>query len=71
GTLVKYAKEYNKSRDLTRYVAGAQRYAEQIIKEGRDKEFGLLYRRMSQILTMAGDPINAKKWQDRQPKAKQ
>lgn len=68
GTLVKYAKEYNKKDDLNRYVNDVQNYAELMIEQGRDKEFGLLYRRMSQILTMAGDPIESKKWLDRQPK---
>ena len=71
GTLVKYAKENNKANDLKRYVDGVQNYADLKISEGKDKEFGLLYRRMSQILTLAGDPINAKKWLDRQPRPEQ
>ncbi len=68
GTLVKYARDNNRSRDLNRYIGDAQRYANRVIQRGLDKDFPLIYRRMAQIMTMAGNTNEARNWQRRQPK---
>ena len=67
GTLVKYARDNKQTRDLNRYLGDVQRYAELVIKRGQDKDFPLFYRRMAQIMTMAGNTVEARKWQSRQP----
>ena len=70
GTLIKYSADNKRSRELNRYLGDVQRYAERLIKHGKDSEFPLLYRRMSQIMTMAGKQTDARKWTSRQPSSK-
>lgn len=63
GTLVKYAKENKQNKDMYGYVNAVERYANMLIKQDRVQEFPLLYRRMAQIMTIAGDNSEAQRWQ--------
>jgi hypothetical protein len=33
-----------------------------VVRSGKDKEFPLLYQRMSQLMALAGDDEKAKEW---------
>ena len=66
GNLIKYSRERGKTRDLDRYIKDAQRYARSLIKKGKDKEYPLLYQRMSQLMTMGGYNAEAKEWAEAQ-----
>ena len=66
GNLIKYSRERGKDRDLERYAKDVQRYAKSLIRKGKDKEYPLLYQRMSQLMTMAGSNAEAKEWADAQ-----
>lgn len=66
GALVKYSRENNQKTDFQRYVAGVKRYAQRLIDNDRVQEFPLLYRRMAQIMTIAGDTEEAQRWQSMQ-----
>lgn len=63
GSLVKFAKDNRQTKDLNRYVNGVQRYARLLINQERVDEFPLLYRRMAQIMTIAGNSTEAEKWE--------
>ncbi|MFC3096036.1 hypothetical protein DRW07_05995 [Alteromonas sediminis] len=63
GLLVKYARDNNQNDDLRQTVDAVKDYASALIEAGRDKEFPLLYRRMAQIMTLAGESEEAKHWQ--------
>lgn len=67
GSLIKYARDNSQTNDFNNYVAAVQRYAKRLIAQERDKDFPLLYRRMAQIMTMAGDSAEAQRWQKMQP----
>ena len=60
--LVKYSRENRKTGDLERHIKDVQRYAESLIRDGKDQEYPLLYKRVSQIMTMGGYPAEAKEW---------
>jgi tetratricopeptide (TPR) repeat protein len=62
GNLIKYSRQQGRIKDFDRYVKDVRRYARSLIRKGKDKEYPLLYRRMSQIMTMAGNEAEAKKW---------
>jgi tetratricopeptide (TPR) repeat protein len=66
GALIKYARENKQKNDFQRYVAAVQRYAVRIIEDERVHEFPLLYRRMAQVMTIAGDIAEAQRWQSMQ-----
>ncbi|MFT4809852.1 MAG: tetratricopeptide (TPR) repeat protein [Paraglaciecola sp.] len=66
GALIKYARENKQKNDFQRYVAAVQRYALRIIEDERVHEFPLLYRRMAQVMTIAGDIAEAQRWQSMQ-----
>jgi len=66
GNLIRYSSERGKVKDLDRYVEDVQRYAQSLIRRGKDKEYPLLYQRMSQILTMGGYIAEAKEWSEAQ-----
>jgi hypothetical protein len=66
GALIKYARENNQNNDFKRYVAAVKRYGEWLIEEERVQEFPLLYRRMAQVMTIAGDIAEAQRWQSMQ-----
>mgnify|MGYP001824525180 CR=1 FL=1 len=62
GNLVKYSRENRKTRDLERHIRNVQRYAESLIRDGKDQEYPLLHKRVSQIMTMGGYPAEAREW---------
>jgi tetratricopeptide (TPR) repeat protein len=62
GNLIKSSRERGQVKDLERYVEDAQGYARSLIRSGKDKEFPMLYQRMSQLMTMAGYNEEAKEW---------
>ena len=62
GNLVKYSRENRKTGDLERHIKDVQRYAESLIRDGKDQEYPLLYKRVSQIMTMGGYPAEAREW---------
>jgi hypothetical protein len=43
-------------------VKDAQRYGESLVRRGKDEDFPLLYKRMSQLMTMAGYTAEAQEW---------
>jgi tetratricopeptide (TPR) repeat protein len=67
GNLVKYASEAGKTRDVERYREDVQEYARSLIRQGKDKDYPLLYRRMAQIMTSAGDRAAAAAWAEARP----
>ncbi|MDJ0751049.1 MAG: tetratricopeptide repeat protein, partial [Woeseiaceae bacterium] len=62
GNLIKYAHDNARADDLERYARDAQRYATSLVRQGKDKDFPLLYKRMSQLMTMAGYTAEAQEW---------
>ena len=62
GNLIKSSRERRQAKDLDRYVKDVQRYARSLIRKGEDEEYPLLYKRMSQLMTMAGDSAAAREW---------
>ncbi len=68
GNLIRYSRQQGKTRDLGGYVNDVQRYAESLIRKGKDEEYPLLYKRMSQLMTMAGYTAEAKEWAEAQGK---
>ena len=68
GNLIKSSRERGQAKDLERYVEDVQGYARSLIRSGKDKEFPLLYQRMSQLMAMAGHKEEATEWAERQAK---
>ena len=66
GNLIKYSRKKGEDKDVARYVKDVQRYARSLIRSGRDTEYPLLYKRVSQILAMAGYQAEAKEWAEAQ-----
>ena len=66
GNLIKHSREKGKDKDVDRYVKDVQRYARSLIRKGKDKEYPLLNRRMSQLMAMAGYQAEAKEWAEAQ-----
>jgi tetratricopeptide (TPR) repeat protein len=62
GNLIKHARDRNNVKELERYAEGVQAYARSLIRKGKDKEYPLLYQRMSQLMTMGGFDAEAKEW---------
>ena len=62
GNLVKHSRDQRRNKDLERYIKDVQRYAESLIRDGRDQEYPLLYKRVSQIMTMGGYTAEAREW---------
>ena len=62
GNLIKYARDNGKDKDLDRYAKDVQQYGESLVREGKDKEFPLLYQRMSQLMAMGGYAAEAQEW---------
>lgn len=67
GTLIKYSMQSGSAEDVDDYVDEAQRYAENIVSSGRDKEYPKLYMRMAQIMRLAGQESQARRWKERHP----
>ena len=66
GNLIKHARERGKVKDLNRYVEDVQRYARALIRDGKDQDYPLLYKRMSQLMAIGGDQAKAKEWAEAQ-----
>jgi len=62
GNLIKYSSDNGKVKDLDRYIKDVQRYARSLIGKGKDKEYPLLYKRMSQLMAMGGYTAEAQEW---------
>ena len=62
GNLIKYSRDQSKTGDLERYGKDVQRYARSLVRSGKDKEFPLLYQRMSQIMALGGFDAEAREW---------
>jgi tetratricopeptide (TPR) repeat protein len=66
GNLIKYSREGGKTKELDRHIKDVQRYARSLMRSGKDKEYPLLYQRMSQLMTMGGYNAEAKEWAEAQ-----
>ena len=66
GNLIKHSRERGKVKDVDRYVEDVQRYARSLIRDGKDKDYPLLYKRMSQLMAMGGHQAEAKEWAEAQ-----
>ena len=66
GNLIRHSRETGNDENLDRYIRNAQRYAESLIRSGKDEEYPLLYQRMSQLMTMGGYDQEAKEWAEAQ-----
>jgi tetratricopeptide (TPR) repeat protein len=66
GNLIRYARENGRVEDLESYVTDVERYARSLIRRGKDKEYPLLYQRMSQIMELAGNNEKAREWTETQ-----
>ena len=68
GNLIKHSRDNGKVKDVERYVTDVQGYARSLIKKGKDEEYPLLYRRMSQLMTMGGYAAEAREWAEAEGK---
>ena len=66
GNLITHSRDNGKVKDVERYVNDVQGYARSLIKKGRDEEYPLLYRRMSQLMAMGGYTEEAQEWAEAQ-----
>lgn len=62
GNLIKYSRDNGKVKDVDRYIKDVERYARSLIRKGKDQEYPLLYKRMSQIMALGGYEAEAKEW---------
>ena len=62
GNLIRYSREQGNLKDLEQYVTDVQRYARSLIQKEKDKDYPLLYQRMTQLMTMGGYDAEAKEW---------
>jgi tetratricopeptide (TPR) repeat protein len=62
GSLVRFAREQGKNRDLDRYIRDVQRYARSLVRSGKAEEYPLLNQTMAQILTLGGYSKEAREW---------
>jgi tetratricopeptide (TPR) repeat protein len=66
GNLIKYSHDNGHDRNRDRYIEEVQGYARSLIRSGKDKEYPLLYQRMSQIMALGGYDAESKEWADGQ-----
>ena len=62
GNLIKHSHERGQAKDLERYVKDVQGYARSLIRDGKDKDYPLLHKRMSQLMAMGGYTAEAREW---------
>jgi tetratricopeptide (TPR) repeat protein len=62
GNLIQSARDGKSNKDLDRYAKDVQRYARSLIRKGKDEEYPLLHKRMSQLMEMAGYTAEAQEW---------
>jgi tetratricopeptide (TPR) repeat protein len=68
GNLIRHSHETGNDKDLNRHIKNVQRYAKSLIRKGKDKDYPLLYQRMSQLMTLGGYEAEAKEWTEAQAK---
>ena len=66
GNLIKHSRAKGDVKHLDRYIEDVQRYARSLIRKGKDKEYPLLHKRMSQLMAMGGYQAEAKEWAEAQ-----
>ena len=66
GNLIKHSRDNGEVKDLDRYIKDVQRYARSLIRKGKDQEYPLLYRRMTQLMVMGGYEAQAQEWAEPQ-----
>jgi tetratricopeptide (TPR) repeat protein len=71
GVIIKYARDNKQTQDIRYFLNAVQGYANGLIDSGNADEFPLLYRRMAQIMTLAGEHAEAKRWQAMQTQSSQ
>ena len=62
GNLIKYSRDNGRDKDLDRYIKDVQQYGNSLIRKEKDKEYPLLYKRLSQLMTMGGYTAEAQEW---------
>ena len=62
GNLIKYSRDNGKDKDLDRYIEDVQRYGNSLIRQGKNQEYPLLYKRLSQLMAMGGYTAEAQEW---------
>ena len=62
GNLIRYSREEGKTQHLERYIEDVQGYARSLLRKGKDKEYPLLNKRMSQLMAMGGYTAEAQDW---------
>ncbi|RZV34662.1 MAG: tetratricopeptide repeat protein [Chromatiales bacterium] len=62
GNLIRYSRDNGKDTDLDRYIEDVQRYGNALIRKEKDKEYPLLYKRLSQLMAMGGYTAEAQEW---------
>lgn len=63
GNLIKNASDAGRREKISYYADEAQGYAKSLIRQGKDKDYPLLSRRMASLMTLAGYKAEAKMWQ--------
>ncbi len=66
GNLIRHSREQGNDKALDRYVTDVQRYANSLVRREKDKDYPLLYQRMSQLMTLAGYDEEAREWAAKQ-----
>lgn len=64
-TLIRYSGEAGHAQRVADYRADAERYAEKAVKSGLAQAYPPFYRKLVQIMRLAGDDAAAQKWQRR------
>ena len=62
GNLIKYSRDNGRDKDLDRYIKDVQQYGNSLIRKDKDEEYPLLYKRLSQLMTMGGYTAEAQEW---------
>lgn len=64
-TLIRHADKAGRAQEVADYAAEAQRYAEKALRQGLAQRYPPFYRKLVQIMRMAGDDAAVRKWQGR------
>jgi tetratricopeptide (TPR) repeat protein len=64
-TLIRHADEAGRAQMVSDYAADAERYAEKAVQWGLPEAYPPFYRKMIQIMRLAGDEAAVRKWQHR------
>ena len=66
-TLIRYSIQSGDTDSARDYAREVQRYAERLVSTGKDREYPMLYVKMSQMMGLVGDKAEARKWGQRRP----